>query len=169
MHPIASSFKVSILGGALAFGLVLGGAGLSHALGDAALLPAKVAPEAVAQKQKMIVHLKHGTDDLHAVSMALTLGAEMARKGAAVTLFVDLEGVRIADPRQPLGLRWGAQDRTIAQLYDNFVASGGEVLVCPHCAEAAGLRTGELRKGAKRATFEQVAETMLTADKVLDY
>lgn len=35
------------------------------------------------------------------------------RKGAAVTLFVDLEGVRLADPRQPISLRWGTQDRTI--------------------------------------------------------
>jgi len=167
MHSATSFFKSSVLGGALALGLAVAGAGLGHTTGDALLSTARAAPQQAAQK--VIVHLKQGTDNLHAVSMALEIATEMAKKGAKVTFLVDLEGVRLADSRQPLGLRWGAQERTIGEKYDGFVAAGGEVLVCPHCAEAVGLRASDLRKGAKIGTFEQIAGAVLAADKVLDY
>jgi hypothetical protein len=39
--------------------------------------------------------------------MALKLGTAMQEAGSYVTLFVDLEGVRVADSRQPQHLRWG--------------------------------------------------------------
>jgi predicted peroxiredoxin len=167
MHSATSFFKTSIMGGALALGLAVTGAGLGHTSGDALLSTAHAAPAGAAQK--VIVHVKQATDNLHAVSMALEIATEMAKQGAKVTFFVDLEGVRLADSRQPLGLRWGAQERTIGQLYDGFVAAGGEILVCPHCAAAVGLRASDLRKGARIGTFEQVAAAMLAADKVLDY
>jgi predicted peroxiredoxin len=164
VHSAPSSFKSAVLGGALAFGVVLGlgGAGLSHAN------PAP-SPGAVTQKQKVIVHLKHGTDDLHAAAMAFMLATEMARQGAAVTLFVDLEAVRLVDSRQPLGLRWGIHERTIGQLYDSFIAAGGAILVCPHCAELIGLRGNILRRGTAIVPLDQIAGAMLAADKVLDY
>jgi predicted peroxiredoxin len=127
------------------------------------------APGAVTQKQKVIVHLKHGTDDLHAAAMAFMLATEMARQGAAVTLFVDLEAVRLVDSRQPLGLRWGIHERTIGQLYDSFIAAGGAILVCPHCAELIGLRGNILRRGTAIVPLDQIAGAMLAADKVLDY
>lgn len=167
MHSALSILKTSIMGGAIALGLAVAGAGLGPASGEALLSTAEAAP--AATKEKVIVHVKQATDNLHAVSMALQIATEMAKKGAAVTFLVDLEGVRLADSRQPLDLRWGAQERTIGQLYDGFVAAGGEVLVCPHCAEAVGLRATDLRKGAKIVTFEQIAGAVLAADKVLDY
>ena len=49
------------------------------------------------------------------------------------------------------------------------MAAGGAVVVCAHCAEAAGLGAGQLRQGARNGTDEQVREIFLTADKVIDY
>jgi len=167
MHSTPSILKMSVLGGALAVGLAVAGTGLSRT-SDVLLSTAHAAPQQVAA-QRVIVHLKQGTDNLHAVAMALELATEMAKKGAKITLLVDIEAVRIVDSRQPLGLRWGAHDHTIGQLYDGFVAAGGEILVCPHCAEAVGLRANDLRRGAKIASFDQVAAAVLAADKVLDY
>lgn len=170
MHSAPSSFKSAVLGGALAFGVGLGGAGLGHAKpAPSPPSPTVPAPGAVTQKQKVIVHLKHGTDDLHAAAMAFMLATEMARQGAAVTLLADLEAVRLVDSRQPLGLRWGIHERTIGQLYDSFIAAGGAILVCPHCAELIGLRGNILRKGTTIVPLDQIAGAMLAADKVLDY
>ncbi|HSF30385.1 MAG TPA: hypothetical protein VLK82_07930 [Candidatus Tectomicrobia bacterium] len=53
----------------------------------------------VQDKQQIVVHPKHYTDDLHAVFMALGIAGLMQGKGAQVTLMLDLEGVRLADAR----------------------------------------------------------------------
>ena len=116
-----------------------------------------------------MVHLGHGTDDLHAVTMALSIATALAKQpDSKVTLFLDREGVRVADRRTPGDLRWGSS-KTLAELYDAFVAAGGDVLVCPHCAAAAGLKASDLRKGAHMGTEQDVPSRMLAADRILDY
>jgi sulfur relay (sulfurtransferase) complex TusBCD TusD component (DsrE family) len=121
-------------------------------------------------KQKVVVHLTHYTDGLHAAFMALHLARSMQESGAAeVTLFVDVEAVRLADRRQPQDLAWKAGG-TISTHYDGFVKAGGKVLVCPHCAEVAGLTSQSLRPGARiAADLKEVANAILAADKVIDY
>jgi predicted peroxiredoxin len=114
------------------------------------------------------IHLSHFSDDLHAVNMALKLGTVLQDKGSRVTLFVDLEGVRLADSRQPLDLRWGTT-APIGELYKGFVDAGGRVLVCPHCAAAVGLEASSLRSGATLGTNESIAELLQSAAKILDY
>jgi predicted peroxiredoxin len=94
-----------------------------------------------------VVHLKHFTNDLHAAFMALKAANWMQGKGAEVIVFVDLEGARLADPRQSLDVRWGHGADPLSKYYDSFIAAGGRVAVCPHCAEAAGLDPKKVRKG----------------------
>ena len=118
--------------------------------------------------EKVVVHLSQFGNDLHAVSMALKLGTVMQKAGSQVTLFVDLEGVRVADIRQPQSLRWGT-GAPVEELYNGFVDAGGRVLVCPHCAAAAGLEKGSLRKGATIGTTECITNTLSEATKILDY
>ncbi len=118
--------------------------------------------------EKIVVHLSQFGNDLHAVSMALKLGTAMQEAGSYVTLFVDLEGVRVADSRQPQNLRWG-DGAPIEELYNGFVESGGKILVCPHCAAAAGMEKASLRKGATIGTVECITETLKAATKILDY
>ncbi len=131
-----------------------------------ATTPARAQDSKVSQK--VVIHLKHYTDDLHAVNMALKLGSALQKKGAAVTLMLDLDGVRLADARQPQDLRWGGET-PIATYYEDFVRSGGKMLVCPHCAHAAGLTDENLRDGARIGNEGDLAQLILDADKVLDY
>jgi predicted peroxiredoxin len=85
-------------------------------------------------------------------------------------LVLTLEGVRIADKNQPLNLRWGSSPMTLAQLYEQFVAAGGKVMVCPVCAEAVGISANDLRSGAQLAQENQdIANLILAADKVVDF
>jgi predicted peroxiredoxin len=134
------------------------------------LLAASPGPvRATAAASSSVVHLGHGSDDVHAVSMALGIATAMAKRpGAKLTLFLDREGVRIADRRTPGNLRYG-HSKTLVELYDAFVAAGGEVLVCSHCAEAIGLTADQLRQGARIGSDEEVANRLLAADRILDY
>lgn len=118
--------------------------------------------------EKTVVHLSKFGNDLHAVSMALKLGIAMQQAGSSVTLFVDLEGVRLADQGQNLALRWG-EGAPIEELYDGFIAAGGKVLVCPHCAAAAGIDGESLRNGATMGTTESITKILSEAVKILDY
>jgi predicted peroxiredoxin len=122
------------------------------------------------QSQTIVMHLNHGTDDLHAAFMALKLGVNMQKRGAQVVLVLTLEGVRIADRNQPINLRWGSGPMTLEQLYDEFVSVGGKVMVCPHCAAAAGISASDLRSGAQLAEEDQdIPNLILAADKVVDF
>jgi predicted peroxiredoxin len=80
-----------------------------------------------------------------------------------------LEGVRLADTRTPQDLRWGHGD-DIAKAYKAFIEAGGEVIVCPHCAKAAGFDEKSLRPGARMAKQgNDLADVIIAADKVLDF
>lgn len=119
--------------------------------------------------QKIVVHLKHFTDDLHAAFMAVKLAGALETAGADVTLFVNLEGARLADARITTELKWGPGEMPLIHYYDAFIAAGGELLICPHCAHAAGVDPENLRKGAKVATEGEVVKVLMEADKILDY
>ncbi len=117
---------------------------------------------------QIVVHLSHFADDLHAVTMSLGLAAGMANEGATVTLMLDLEGPRLVDNRQSLDKTWGG-GKSVGELYDAFIAAGGTVLVCPHCAHHTGLTSDNLRDGARIAAEGELAKLVVAADKVIDY
>lgn len=122
----------------------------------------------VAAKQKVVVHLSHFTDNLHAAKMALGLAGRMQTLGAEVTLLLDLEGVRLASKRDPQDLTWGAGE-PLSKSYDAFIKAGGKILLCPHCAHHAGIAETDLRPGARIGKEDDLAKAILAAAKVLDY
>jgi sulfur relay (sulfurtransferase) complex TusBCD TusD component (DsrE family) len=124
---------------------------------------------AVQPTRSVMVHLGSLTNDWHAAKMALKVATAMRAQGAEVVLFLDREGVRLADTRQPLNFVYG-DGASFAAMYDAFVAAGGQVLVCPHCASETGLTAATLRKGARLASDAgELAAAILKADRVIDY
>lgn len=121
-----------------------------------------------AWADKLLVHLGNFSNDLHAASMAVKVATVAALDGQTVVIFTDREGVRLVDKRQPLDLQWG-DSAPLQMLFDNFVKSGGKVMVCPHCAEAIGLDSANLREGAELLDAEGMARMLREADKIIDY
>ena len=121
--------------------------------------------------QHVVVHLSKFTDNLHAAFMAFNLAEALQTHGATVTVLLDFEGVRIADRGNSLDLRWGSNQETFAEVYTKFVRGGGTVILCPHCADAAGVDRTALRDGAKVGVMEDhtIPKLLLEADKILDY
>ncbi|QDT12678.1 DsrE family protein [Planctomycetes bacterium K23_9] len=135
-----------------------------------AALPAQAEDHKQAPKaQQVVVHLSHFTDDLHRCFMALKVAGLMQTHGAEVSIFLDLEGVRLAQRRQELAFTWGADSPTLAEYYDKFTAAGGKVVVCPHCAKSAHVSQGGLRRNAEIATMPALGKLLVDADKVMDY
>lgn len=121
-----------------------------------------------ADAKNIVIHLRQYTNDLHAVNMALKFGTMTQNAGAHVTLFLDVEGVRLADSRHPQNLTWGHGD-SIETLFTAYVKSGGKIIVCPHCAHAVGLEAGNLREGAVMADERSLTSMLMDADVILDY
>jgi len=119
--------------------------------------------------QDVVVHISHFTDDLHRCSMALKLATIMQKSGANVTLFLDIEGVRLADKRRPLNLTWGPSPTPLSEHYDHFVEAQGKVVLCPHCAKVATIGNSDLRANAKIGTTDDLSELLMSADKIMDY
>lgn len=131
--------------------------------------PALSGSEEPQSKQQIVVHLSHFTDDLHRCFMALKLATLMQRSGAEVSLFLDLEGVRLAERRQLLNMTWGSSSTPLATHYDNFVEAGGKILLCPHCAKSARIGDMALKRQAEIGSEEGIGKMLLEAEKILDY
>jgi len=117
----------------------------------------------------IVVRLGHYTDDLHAAGMAVGFAKTMQERGQKVTLMLTLEGVRLADARTPQDLKWGHGDE-ISKAYDGLRKAGGEIIVCPHCAEAAGIDEKSLRPGARFGKEgNDLVDVLIAADKVVDF
>ncbi|MBX3176416.1 MAG: DsrE family protein [Candidatus Hydrogenedentes bacterium] len=121
--------------------------------------------------QHVVVHLSKFTSDLHASFMAFKLADAMQAEGARVTVLLDLEGVRLVDRGNPLNLTWGTNHGTLEDVYTKFVGGGGRVIVCPHCADVAGVNRDALRDGAMIGVPDEqtIPRLLLEADKILDY
>jgi predicted peroxiredoxin len=145
---------------------------LRTALGTEAvdiIAPCTASAASETKKQHIVVRLGHYTDDLHAASMAVGFAKTMQERGQKVTLMLTLEGVRLADVRTPHDLKWGHGDE-IGKAYDGFRQAGGEIIVCPHCAAAAGIDEKSLRPGARFGKEgNDLVDVLIAADKVVDF
>lgn len=119
-----------------------------------------------AQDKKVVVHIGQFSNDLHSVTMGLSVANMLQKKGADVTVFLDREGVRLADKTQKALIY---ADSDAEALYSKFTQGGGKVMVCPHCAEIAGLSKNQLRKGSTLGTPGSIAAMILEADVIIDY
>ncbi len=73
-------------------------------------------------------------------------------------------------------MRWPAPRRVrrppegfynIKQMLGRALSAGGKVLLCGTCMDARGLAVDVIIAGAARSSMDELAETTLTADKVL--
>lgn len=134
-------------------------------------LMAFAVPALAAQNtpQNILIKVGNGTNDLHPPFMAFKIGKLLLERNQKVTVFLNLEAVRLADKGQPLNLKWGISRKDLLGLFEGFVQKGGRIVICPHCARAAGVKQENLRSGAIFGNETIMADLFLHADKVIDY
>lgn len=123
-------------------------------------------PDVPQPEKRAVVHLGSYAADPAAAGSAMLMAVNLQNNGAAVTLFLDRDGVRLADTRQP-SLEYAGID--VVGLLDTFVAAGGRVVLCPPGAAHAGIGRDQLRPGTEIGSPPVIAELMLGADVVVDF
>jgi sulfur relay (sulfurtransferase) complex TusBCD TusD component (DsrE family) len=109
-------------------------------LGGLAALPARAA-------DGLFVNLT--SDDSHRAHMALTFSQKVLETGHPVTVFLNVDSVKIAAKK-------AGKHKDNQALLSALVKGGATILACPHCVEHAGMKPGDLMGGVKMGTPELV-------------
>lgn len=126
-------------------------------------------PASTQTSQHILIHMKEYIAGIHETYMGLELADRLQRDGAKVTVWLELQAVRLADDRVTRGMNPKPGSRAFSEIYKSFIDHGGRILVCHHCAGMQDLDQEHLRTGAKFVGVDEVARAVLEADKILDY
>ncbi len=95
----------------------------------------------------LVINLTHSTDDVDRSSVAMVVAGASAASEQKTSVFLSSEGVVLA--------KKGTADEMheegfapMSELVENFVAAGGELLVCSPCAKKRGIGEDDLIAGA---------------------
>ncbi len=133
------------------------------------------------KKQHIVVKLDHfdavnwedpfpGGHNWQPVCMAFGIANRVLSEKNHVTLFLNLQGVELADTDNGSDLSsFACLNGNLQEGWDNLVNKGVEIAVCSGCAEIGGITEETLREGAYLTTMDDVSRIFLNADKVIDY
>ncbi|HVV91374.1 MAG TPA: DsrE family protein [Solirubrobacterales bacterium] len=99
---------------------------------------------------KVVINLATGHEDADRVTVAFLVATAALGKGRPVAMFTTKEAVRLGVPGYGAAIE-SAGAPPVARLLDQFVAGGGELLLCPICFAARGLDESALIEGARIA------------------
>jgi predicted peroxiredoxin len=113
-----------------------------------------------AAKESVFVNLT--SDDGHRVTMCLMFARSLVKDGQDVTLFLNVDSVRLASTKvQKL-----AEQRKELQA---FMQDGGKVIVCPHCLKVRNVAEGDLIKGLVMGGKGEGREAFLGSTRSITY
>lgn len=78
--------------------------------------------------------------------MALQLSQNVLQAGHPVTVFLNVEGVRIAAKGLPQAKN-EVTGKTVQEMLQAVIAAGGQVIVCPMCMQQYGVKPADLIEG----------------------
>ncbi len=109
-------------------------------LAAATLAPVHTA-HAEADKTGLFVNLT--TDDTWAAAKAISFAHQKALKGGhePVAIWLNVRAVYLADKKRPSHVHglMAADGKSIQDMLADFIADGGQVIMCGACSKAAGL------------------------------
>lgn len=88
--------------------------------------------------QKVLINLATGLEDGERVTVALLVAGAALEQGREVAIFATKEAVRLAVPGHAEGVACDGCP-PLSRLFAQFGERGGELLVCPICAQARKL------------------------------
>lgn len=91
----------------------------------------------MSQKKKLVVVVTNGMHDERS-SVALSVANSGLNAGLEVTMFLVSAGVDLVRRGAAAVAQLNPLDPTLGEMLDNFLASGGDVFVCPACAKVRG-------------------------------
>jgi copper chaperone CopZ/predicted peroxiredoxin len=135
--------------------------------------PAAAAPgvsdtAGTAGKPPILVNITRGKNDLHAVSMALGLAQSALKNGRKATVFLNVEAPQFA--ARDLNEDLHCPDfPPVKKLIADFIAQGGRVLICEHCARVVKLDPKNLIDGATVVAHGELLNALTPGTMVFSY
>ncbi|MFZ1933028.1 MAG: heavy-metal-associated domain-containing protein [Thermoguttaceae bacterium] len=123
---------------------------------------------ATAVKSPILVNITRGKDQLHAVAMAMALAQAAVKDGRPTTIFLNVEAPIFAAKDLDPELKCEGFPPFKKMLAD-FIAAGGRVLVCQHCAHLAKMKPAEMIGGAKAVAQSDLLAALSPGTVVLSY
>lgn len=114
-----------------------------------------IAQAADAGKPSLFINLT--AVDPHRVEMALNFGEAAANQGHGVTVFLNIDAVRIAEKDNPMF------EKSRSHL-ERAMKAGATVIACPHCLHYAGLQASGLVSGVKEGRPELTMGALFAPD-----
>jgi predicted peroxiredoxin len=98
-------------------------------------------------EQRLFVNLS--SDEMNRAAMAIGFSTKVrTQRKIPVTIFLNVEGVRIADKNIPSHKH--ANGKSLKQMLADFIKAGGKVIVCPMCMKnVAGMDKDDLIDGVQ--------------------
>jgi predicted peroxiredoxin len=121
-----------------------------------------------AANQGLFVNLT--SNELDRAAMAIFIAQKaLTEKGAEVTIFLNVDGVRLADKRLPSPTH--PSGATLHEMLQTFMKAGGRVYACPMCMQnVGGMHEADLLEGIQAATMDGVWSALFAKDvRVLSY
>jgi predicted peroxiredoxin len=119
--------------------------------GVSPLLPSSASAQAPAtdkaEKPTVVVNITRGKDDLHAVSMAIGLASDAIKAGRRSVIFLNVHAPVLAAADLPADVKF-ADFPPVKEMLASFVAAGGGLYVCGHCAAVTKVAESNLIKSA---------------------
>ena len=100
----------------------------------------------MSDKKKLVVVVTKGLDDERS-SVALSVANSGIASGLDVTMFLVSSGADLARRNATAVAQLNPLDPPLGEMVDNFLASGGTMMVCPPCAKVRGYAPADLIDG----------------------
>lgn len=131
-------------------------------------LPIKTVTVEPVAKPELLINLTRGKTELHAASMAIGLAQSAQKDGRETVLFLNVDAPVFAAKDQGEDVKF-ADFPPIKKMIADFIAAGGRVLVCKHCAHVLHLTPTETLDGVKWASHEDLFNIMKPGIIVFSY
>lgn len=121
-----------------------------------------VQPSHLSAQGKQTVFVNLTSDEPQRVTMALNFATKLAEGGNKVTLFLNVDGVRLASTKVTML----AEQRTALS---GFMKVGGSVVICPHCMQVRQVAAADLMPGLTMGGEGAAMESFLSAARSISY
>ncbi|WP_323769993.1 DsrE family protein [Antarctobacter sp.] len=126
------------------------------------------APAALAEGAKPGLFVNLTTDDTWSAAKAIMFAHQKALKNGhePVAIWLNVRAVYLADKKRPSHIPGPMADAgtSIQDMLTNFIADGGQVIMCSACSAAAGLTKADYIDGVTMGTWPVVEGLLFDPD-----
>jgi predicted peroxiredoxin len=119
-------------------------------------------------ENKVVINLATGLEDAERVTVAFLVATAALEQGKQVAMFLTKEAVRLGLPGHAEAVACDGCP-PLERLFAQFVAGGGELLVCPICFNARKLDESQLVPNARLGGATPLWEWIGDAATVFSY